>query len=123
MGFALPETDCGVGALDPLAIVFVQVDGDAAEGLAPLDHRRVVVRVRDGYRGNSAQGFDKRDGVGIDEADAVPKNVAGGGLDEQRALADGKFGFAADAPDSLPFLKERVAVGLAEGFERDPALA
>ena len=48
LGLALPELDRRVGPHDPLPVGGVQVDRHAAEGPAPLDHRRVVVRVRDG---------------------------------------------------------------------------
>ena len=52
-----PERDRRRGAHDPVGVVGVQVHG-AAEALGPLDHPRVVVRVRDRDPGQAAAVLD-----------------------------------------------------------------
>ena len=54
----------------------------------PLDHRGVVVRVRDRDRREPAFGADPRDDLVVEIRRAVPEDVAGARLDEERALAD-----------------------------------
>src|SRR4029079_19647690 len=93
---AVPEVDPLVGAHDPLAVGGVQVDG-RVEGARPLDQRRVVVRVRDRYRGDAAELLDARAELVVEERDAVPEDVAARArrLDEERALADREARLAA----------------------------
>src|SRR2546430_1072356 len=43
--FPFPELEAGVWAHDPFAVIGVDIDGDAAEGAAPLDRGRLEVRV------------------------------------------------------------------------------
>ena len=80
----------------PLPLGLVQVDR-AAERVRPLDHRAVVVRMRDRDRGEAALAVDALDELVVEERDAVPEDVAGRALDEQRALADRERRRAADA--------------------------
>ena len=68
-----PRTDARVGPHHPLAVVLVDVDRHAAERAAPLDHRRVVVRVRDRDRPRCRRAPRPRDGRVVDQPDAVPE--------------------------------------------------
>ena len=61
----------GVGPHDPLAVVLVQQDR-AVERTPPLDHRRVVVRVRDRDRVQRADAVDR---LVVEQRDAVPQDV------------------------------------------------
>jgi hypothetical protein len=90
--------DHGIGPHDPLPVGGVQMDGHAAEGMAPFHHGGVVVRVGDGDTGEAAEPLHDLDGGGIYERDAVPQDVARGSAHKQRALADGEFGNRPD-PD------------------------
>ena len=78
LGFAVPEDDGLVGPHDPLPVGGVKVDRDAAEGPAPLDHRGVVVRVRDGDGRDAAQRLDRLDHGFVKQRQAVPQDVACG---------------------------------------------
>ena len=44
----------------------------------------------------TAAGIDPFDGLVVEEGDAVPKNVAGGGGDEDCTLGDGEAGVRGD---------------------------
>ena len=66
LGLAFPENDRRVGAHDPFAVGCVQVDG-RIKGPAPFDHRRIIMRVRDGDGGYAPQRFDLGDG-GLDRS-------------------------------------------------------
>src|SRR2546423_14075431 len=83
------ELDPLVRAHHPLAVGRVQVDG-RVEGARPLDHRRVVVRMRDRDRADPAELLDPRAELVVEERDAVPEDVAAPARspDEERALAD-----------------------------------
>jgi len=96
-----PKADDGVGALDPWSVSFVEMDRGVVEGAAPFDHRAVVVRVRDGDGGDTAESADGADGFFIEETDAIPEDVAVRRLDEERALADGELRLSADANEVL----------------------
>ena len=88
LGLALPERDGRIVAHDPLAVGGVQMDRHAAERPAPLDHGRVVVRMRDRDALDAAHGLDQLDGGAIDQRDAVPQDIAVRGAQKLRALAD-----------------------------------
>src|SRR4029078_10224266 len=75
-GIALPQADAWIRPHDPLPVGGVQVNGSAAEGMAPLHHRGIVVRMGDGDGGNAAETLHDLDRGGIDERDAVPQEVA-----------------------------------------------
>src|SRR4026207_1353859 len=81
-----PETQHRVVCDDPLAIVFMQVNRDSAERPAPLDHGRVVMRMRNGDRGQSTAAFDDADGFIIDQCEAIPQDVAAHSLEKECTL-------------------------------------
>jgi len=119
-----PKADDGVGALDPWSVSFVEMDRGVVEGAAPFDHRAVVVRVRDGDGGDTAESADGADGFFIEETDAIPEDVAVRRLDEERALADGELRLSADANEVWLLLKDDVFPwALAHFFERGPGLS
>ena len=68
------------------------------------------MRVGDGNRGNTTQSLNPGDRIVIDEADAVPQNIAGAMLDQESTLADGELGFGANSPNTWALRIERVAV-------------
>ena len=69
------------------------------------------MRVGNSDRGNTAQSLNPGDSIAIDEANAVPENVAGAGLNQESTLADGELGFGANAPNSWALWIECVAMG------------
>ena len=110
--FARPEADRRRRALDPLALGLVEIDGNAAEGVAPLDHGRVVVRVGDGDGREAAAFVHLGDGLVGDQADAIPQHVAGGRLEQQSALVDGEGRRDAEAGDAIGLIGDLDAVVL-----------
>src|SRR5260370_41371400 len=88
VSLAPPKLNTRVRALDPLPVVFMQVNRNSAECLAPFDHRRVVMRMRDRYGGNAAQGLNEGDRIGVDQADTVPQDITRASLNQKRALTD-----------------------------------
>ncbi|HMN59354.1 MAG TPA: hypothetical protein PJ988_03270 [Anaerolinea sp.] len=122
MSLALPEGHRRVGVHDKFAVGGVQVDG-RVESAAPLDHRRVIVRVRDGDGRDAPQGFYVGEGGLVQQADAVPQHVAIGSVHQQGALPDGEARHAADAGQAgLDSADEVVVFGL-ERLQGGPLLA
>src|SRR5438874_365252 len=95
-----PCDDRRIGALHPLAVRFRDVDRGATESLAPLDHRAVEVRMREGDGGDSPASADRGYRVVVDVSDAVPENVAARRSHEQRALPDAERRGDADSDES-----------------------
>jgi hypothetical protein len=71
-----------------LLIRLVDQDGNASEGVAPLTHRGVEVRVGDDDAVEPTTCSNGLDGLVRDEADAFPENVARVGWEQQRPLID-----------------------------------
>src|SRR5512143_4084649 len=74
-----PELDVRRAALHPLLVALVNEDRNAAEGVAPFDHRRVEMRMRDGDEIEAAACLQRCDGFVGDDAEALPEDVAGVG--------------------------------------------
>ena len=72
----------------PLPVGLVHVDRDVAEGPAPLVHRPVEVRVREGDGRQPALGLDRRHQLRVQVAHAVPEHVAARPGHEQGPLPD-----------------------------------
>src|ERR1700738_4684085 len=85
---ALPVLDGRVGSHHPLAIGCRDVDRRVAESATPFHADAVEMRVRHRDAVQAAPRVDGGDALVIDEAEAVPQEVAARRLDEQRALAD-----------------------------------
>lgn len=66
------------------------------------------VRQRDGPQ--AAMFLHAGDGVVVEQGDAVPEHVAGGGLDQVGLLANAKIWLGHDGGDAGGKLAERIAV-------------
>src|SRR5450755_1003204 len=91
--FSMPEADAIVGAHHPSLVVRVNINIDISKSAAPFHHARVIVRVRDRYRGGPAQAFDAVDGCVVQQADAIPQNISRRVLNQRRALSNSKLRF------------------------------
>ena len=112
-----------IGSHHPRAIVAVQVDRDAAEGAAPLDHRAIEMRVRDRDRIDAALRLDGTQRCLVDQAHAVPQHVAADASHQQPALADRERRLDADADKARVLLAHDHAMALLQVAQRRPALA
>src|ERR1700674_330301 len=119
----LPILDRGVGSHHPLAIRRGDVDRRAAEGATPLHADAVEMRVRHRDAVQAAPRPDGGNALVIDEAEAVPKEVATRRLDEQCALADADGGIGAHPGETrLEFAHLDAVAFAAEPGQRHPAL-
>src|SRR5437899_10287632 len=66
------------------------------ETLRPIDHRSVIMRMRNGDGADAAARVYFCDGFIVKECDAIPEQISAGRSPEQCALTDGKFRFGAD---------------------------
>ncbi len=119
---AVPELDRRVGPHHPFAVGGVQMNG-RVERMRPFDHRRIIMRMRDGDADEAAEPLDDGDRGLVEERDAVPQHVAFFGHHQQRALADGEGGHRADADEARLVLAESVAVAARQRLVRGPRLA
>ena len=110
------------GALHPDGVVLMDQDRRAAEGRAPFEHRGIVVRVRDRDRGNPAQLLDLGDDLVVDQAQAVPKDVAVLVLDQECPLADGEVRLDGQAAEPLLLLLPDDVMALRQRLQRRPFL-
>ena len=106
-----PELDGWVRPHDPRPLGLVQVDRRDPEGMAPLDHRCVVMGVRDCDLGDPAELADPCDRRVVDESDAIPKDIPLAGLNQERTLADPEPGFGVDRVEAWLFLLDDILVG------------
>src|SRR6266568_2351982 len=122
-GFCLTASrlDAWILAHHPPRVGSMQEDR-RVEGPAPLDEGRVVVRMRDRDRTDAAEVAYRIDRGVVDHCDAVPKQVAFGRPDEQRALADRKRRFGADA-DQAHVVPQPVVMLLAQLIQGRPSQA
>src|SRR5205085_12429354 len=79
--------------------------------------------MRDRDRGNPAACLDRSDRLVVDQGDAVPEEVPGGRLDEERALADRERRVGPDPSQPGLLLLDAVAMAGPQLLERRPALA
>ena len=118
------NTIAGSGRITHCAVGGVQVDG-RVEGAAPLDHRRVVVRVGDGDRRRARRA--PRPPRRVASSSSVMQShstLPAGALHQQRALADGELRLGADAEQAVALvLRARGVAWRAQLLERRPALA
>jgi hypothetical protein len=115
---ARPVLDPRVGPHDVLAIGLVQ-EHARVEPLRPLDHRRVVVGMRDRDRVHAPCRAHRLLRVGVDQRDAVPQEA----VHEERPLADPEARLGADAEQARLDLLDPVCVIRRQlGYGR-PALA
>ncbi len=108
-----------VNTVEPLLVLAGEIHG-AVKLARPLEVRAVKVGVRDGNRRQPAAGLDELDRLLVQVSDAVPENVAGAGLDKERALANGELRAGEDGEDAavgfvlLDFIGE-IALHLSQG--------
>ena len=76
--------------LHPLFVAGVDVDRHPAERLAPVDHRAVVVRVRDRDGATPPSSCTAANRGVVEIGDAVPQQVSALARHQQRALADAR---------------------------------
>ena len=119
---ALPELDAAVWLPHPLGIAGVEMDGHIPERSAPIDQRRVEVRMRNGDGAQSAKPIDQGDRGVIDQRDAIPQDVPFRRTQEQCALPDGEFWLGADADEAGLVLAEPVVVRNPQPCQRCPRL-
>lgn len=93
--FDVPSHMLPVGTLNPL-LVFARDVHRASERGRPAQVRGVIVRVRDDDRFQPAVGVYEVDRGVVQVRDAVPEDVAGGGFEQDRSLADAEFGLRPD---------------------------
>ena len=89
--FAPPELDAVIRLPDPLGIVGVDINRHVPERPAPIDKRRVEMRMRNGDGAKPAKPVDDGNGGVIDQRDAIPQDVAFRRTQQQCALANGEF--------------------------------
>ena len=111
-----PRHDGGMRPRDERAIVAMQIDRHAAERLAPVGDRAVVMRMRDGDRLQAAERADVFDGRPGHQRDAIPHHAAIGRAHQQRALPDRKIRLDGDpgnaeiiAPDEFVTFRHLLA--------------
>ena len=78
--FAGPELNLRRFAHDPFGVVAMQIDGCVAELAAPFDHGCIIMRMRNADVLHATATADVIGGGGIEHAEAIPKDVAFGGL-------------------------------------------
>ena len=81
------------------------------------------MRVGNGDAGEAAEPLHDLGGRGIDERDAVPKDVARGSAHKQGALADGEFGNRPDPDQAGLVLLVGIEMPARERLEGGPPLA
>src|SRR6185295_14484044 len=81
------------------------------------------MRVGDRDRGNAAQRLYPGHRIAIDEADAVPQNVAGAILNHESTLSNGELRVCPDAPNSRALWIERVMMCGSQIVQRNPMLS
>src|SRR6266536_1510277 len=79
--------------------------------------------MRNRDRANTAARVHFADGFLVQQCNAIPEQISAGGLQEQCALADGKFRLRADPQKSCRFLFKAVVMISRQTFERRPFLA
>jgi len=85
-------------------------DRRVAEGPAPLNHRCVIVWVRDGNCVDTTECVDRRPGVSVEERNAVPQNVSLRCLYQKGPLANPECGLRVDGEQMGLFLLKGVSV-------------
>lgn len=108
--FALPELDAAIRLPHPFGVVGVKMHRHIPERSAPINKRRVEVRMRNGDGAQSAKSVDQGDRRVVDQGDAIPEDVPFRRTQEQCALPDGEFRSRADADETWLVLAKSVVV-------------
>ena len=89
-----------IGPHDPSPVCLGDEDRGVAEGLAPLDAHAVKMRMRHRDAAQPTSVPNCGDARIVDKAQAVPEDIAGSGLHQQRPLADSNRWIRADPGQS-----------------------
>jgi hypothetical protein len=73
--------------------------------------------------GNSAESIDRRNSGLIEQADAIPQDVSGRGLQQERSLADSEAGVGMDGIKPFLFPPDGVRVSFGQLGNGGPLLA
>src|SRR5579871_85128 len=73
--FALPELDAAIRLPHPFGVVRMKMHRHISERSAPINKRRVEVRMRNGDGAQSAKSVNQRDRSVVDQGDAIPEDV------------------------------------------------
>src|SRR3979409_1878480 len=92
-----PRHDRRMRPGDPLPVVAMQIDRNAAERLAPVGHRAIKMRMRNRDRLEAAERPDVFDRLCGRQGNAIPEHAAIGLTNQQRALPDRKTRLDANA--------------------------
>src|SRR6266513_946082 len=95
-----PCHDRRIVTLHPRPIREWDVHRRSTEGVAPLDHGAVEVRMREGDTADAAPCAYRLDGGVVDVADAVPEDIPVRGPHEKGALPDAQRRLDADADEA-----------------------
>src|SRR5438552_1258306 len=107
---AFPEHDRRIWPYDPLPVVRMDIDRNAAENPTPFHDRRMKMWMRDGDRLETTLCLQRRNSLVCDERDAIPKHIAARRLDQQCALSDGETGLDADGQNTIFVLHHHLMV-------------
>jgi hypothetical protein len=108
--FALSELDTVIGLPHPFGVVGVKMHWHIPKRSAPINKRRIEMRMRNGDGAQSAKPVNQGDRSVVDQGDAVPENVPFRRAQEQCALPDGKSRSRADADETWLVLAKSVVV-------------
>ena len=122
VGWAGPEMQRGVRPHDMGAVGFVDPDR-ALEGVRPLDHRRIEMRVRNGDGADAAKRAHQGHGGVVQQRDAVPQDVALRTHQQQRPLANREGGGGANPKQAGLAHPPGVGMVAAQFGQGSPALA
>ena len=101
----------------------MQENWSVIERGAPLEHRAVIMRMRNCDAAQSAEAGNQFDGRVVDQRNAIPKKIAVRRSQEQGPLPDRKFRDGADADQVRFVLAKTIAMTAAQLFQRRPFLA
>ena len=86
-GVAAPELEARIGPHHPALVVFMQKNA-SVEGAAPLDHRRIIVWMRNGDCFDAAPFAHRADACIVEHREAVPEDIPVRRGDQNGSLRD-----------------------------------
>src|SRR5262245_61866035 len=101
----------------------MQMDACIAKRAAPIDHCRVVMRMRDGNRLNTAQRLNLQFRLLIEQTQAVPKKIPLRRANQKRTLTNCKNRLSHDRIKIRLFLANQVSMMLSHVRRSDPLLS
>src|SRR5229473_603087 len=116
-----PEFYARIGLDKPLPVSLVHEHGTVKRP-APRRHRAVEMRMGNSNRLDSAQRANDLDGRVIQKAEAVPKDVARGGNDQEGPLSDRELWHRGNAKQAGSHFTKNVEAADRQRFRGDPFL-